>query len=117
MPTARPSPHSHGPSEIWKRPAVQRTAAREQRRIGARLRGLRIERGLSQEAAAEAMGLHAKHLQRLEAGTANATLATLVAVVLVYKVPLRALFEDEDEGEATPGVKTGKQKARSTTAS
>ena len=64
------------------------------------------------------MGLHAKHVQRVEAGTANVTLATLVAMVLAYKVPLRVLFEDEDEAEAaTPAVKTGTQKARPTIAS
>jgi len=44
MPTPRRSPHSHGPSEIWNRPVVARTAAREQRRIGVRLRALRLER-------------------------------------------------------------------------
>ena len=54
---------------------------------------MRLARKLSQEAAAESMGIHAKHLQRIEQGTANLTFATLVAICAAYKLPLAALFE------------------------
>jgi transcriptional regulator with XRE-family HTH domain len=50
---------------------------------------------LSQEAAAERIGIHAKHLQRIETGSVNVTIATLVAVAVAYSVPLLRLFEPE----------------------
>jgi transcriptional regulator with XRE-family HTH domain len=70
-----------------------RALREEQRRLGARLRALRDERALTQEQAAEQIGLHSNHLQRLERGAANVTLATLVAVSLAYRVSVRSLFE------------------------
>jgi transcriptional regulator with XRE-family HTH domain len=70
-----------------------RALREEQRRLGARLRALREERALTQEQAAERIGLHSNHLQRLERGAANVTLATLVAVSLAYGVSIRSLFE------------------------
>jgi len=63
-----------------------------------RLRELREERELSQEQAAELMGIHPKSMPRIEGGTANPTVATLVAASVAYKVPLRDLFPEEDKG-------------------
>jgi transcriptional regulator with XRE-family HTH domain len=63
-----------------------------------RLRELREERGLTQEQAAELMGVHPKSMPRIEGGTANPTVATLVAASVAYKVPLRDLFSEEEEG-------------------
>jgi transcriptional regulator with XRE-family HTH domain len=63
-----------------------------------RLRELRLAVGLTQEQAAEMMGLHPKYMPRLEGGTANPTVATLVAASVAYKVPLRELFADQGEG-------------------
>ena len=48
------------------------------------------------------MGIHPKSMLRLEGGTTNPTVATLVAVSVAFKVPLRDLFpevEEEDGGE------------------
>lgn len=87
-----PSPGDHGRSEVRERPAYAKALAREQRRLGRRLRALRQERGLTQEAAAERIGLSSKHLRRLESGQANVTLATLVACALAYRVGLASLF-------------------------
>ncbi|ATB44840.1 transcriptional regulator [Corallococcus macrosporus DSM 14697] len=42
------------------------------------------------------MGLHPKYMPRLEGGTANPTVATLVAASMAYKVPLRELFPGLD---------------------
>jgi len=61
-----------------------------------RLRELREERGFSQEHAAELMGIHPKSMPRIEGGTANPTLATLVAAAMAYDVPLRDLFPEDD---------------------
>jgi transcriptional regulator with XRE-family HTH domain len=67
------------------------------KRLGGRLRDLRVERGLSQEEAAEVMGIHPKSMPRLEGGTTNPTVATLVAASVAYKVPLRDLFPETEE--------------------
>ncbi|WP_140860184.1 helix-turn-helix domain-containing protein [Myxococcus xanthus] len=62
-----------------------------------KLREARQARGLTQEQAAEMMGLHPKYMPRLEGGSANPTVATLVAASVAYKVPLRDLFPGSDE--------------------
>ncbi len=90
-----PSRHAHGPSEIWKRAGARVAIAAARKALASRLRLLREERGLTQEAAAELAGLHAKHLQRIERGSANATIATLAALCLAYGVGLDALFSRE----------------------
>ena len=92
MAVDRPSPGDHGRSEVRERAALGRVLAREQRRLGARLRNLRLARQLSQEDAAERIGLSAKHLRRIELGQSNVTLATLVALSVAYAVPVPALF-------------------------
>ncbi|MCP3105483.1 helix-turn-helix transcriptional regulator [Myxococcus sp. K15C18031901] len=56
-----------------------------------------MERGFTQEQAAEAIGVHPKHIIKMEQGAANVTVATLVAVSVAFKVPLRDLFPDSDE--------------------
>ena len=74
----------------------------ERRRLGERLRALRKGFEWSQTEAAENIGLHPVHVSRLEGGTANVTISTLVAVALAYKVPLRALFEEEHHDAEQP---------------
>jgi len=59
------------------------------------LRSLRLELGLSQEAAAERVGITDRQLRRLELGQANVTLATLVACAVAYRVQLARLFGDD----------------------
>jgi DNA-binding XRE family transcriptional regulator len=81
-----------GRSEIWDRRAVVAAARRERTRVGDRLRKLREARGFSQERAAERIGIHAKHLLRVEQGDANVTIATLVAAAIAYGVQVRDLF-------------------------
>ncbi|WP_409014956.1 helix-turn-helix transcriptional regulator [Archangium sp.] len=97
MPTAGKTPTKRR-SEIWTRGPTARAIKRELRRVGERLRELRLERGLTQEQAAEAIGLHPKHMIKMEQGNANLTLATLVAASVAYKVPLRDLFPEEEPG-------------------
>lgn len=48
---------------------------------------LRARAGLSQEELADAAGLAPRHLQKLEAGTVNATLATIVSLAKALHVP------------------------------
>jgi len=110
MPRRPTSPHSHGRSEARARPAVMREVARERKRLGLRLRGLRERAGLTQEEAAELTGLHVKHLQRLERGAANATLVTLVACAQAYAVALPSVLADEPAGEPFERLEPGTER-------
>jgi DNA-binding XRE family transcriptional regulator len=74
---------------------------RERKRLGLRLRELRRERGLTQEQAAEMIGIHPKYMPRVEAGRANLTVDTLIAASVAYEVALCDLFtEDREENSA-----------------
>ncbi len=90
-----------------------RALREEQRRLGARLKALREERALTQEQAAEQIGLHSNHLQRLERGAANVTLATLVALSLAYRVSVRSLFEEpRSQRQTQPFRRLASEKVR-----
>ncbi len=78
---------------MWTRPSVVRAIEKEQRRLGARLRAIRTEQGISQQLAAELAGVHPTTMSGIERGKMNVTAATLVALALAYKVPLRSFFE------------------------
>ena len=73
-------------------PVRRRAFDRVTRRLGERLRELRVGRALSQEAAAELAGIHAKRLSEIESARGNVTLATLVGLSVAYGVPVSALF-------------------------
>jgi XRE family transcriptional regulator, regulator of sulfur utilization len=76
-------------SEARTRPGLNRTA----REVGARVYELRTEHGLTQEELGVRAGIDSKHVQKLEHGHANATLATLASVAEALQVPLRALLD------------------------
>jgi transcriptional regulator with XRE-family HTH domain len=63
-------------------------------RLGKRIRQLREERKLSQERLAEDAKLAAKHLQDMEHGRTNPTVASLVALAKALGVSLHVLFEE-----------------------
>jgi transcriptional regulator with XRE-family HTH domain len=85
---------SRGKPELWRssaRSAPGVTTALV--RLGKRIRALRAERELTQEAAAEAARLDEKHWQDIEAGRTNPTVATLVGIARSLKVRLFDLFD------------------------
>lgn len=59
---------------------------RAYRELGARLRAARLATGLSQEAVARATGIPYRRYQRLESGTINTTIKTLVRVAGALEV-------------------------------
>jgi transcriptional regulator with XRE-family HTH domain len=61
-------------------------------RLGARIRELRVQGGLTQEQVAELARLDAKHMQAIEMGRENVTMATLVAISKALGVKLADLF-------------------------
>jgi DNA-binding XRE family transcriptional regulator len=62
--------------------------------LGRNIKQARIASGLTQEALALATGLTAQHLQRLERGLANPTLATVYAIADALSRPVHALLSE-----------------------
>jgi transcriptional regulator with XRE-family HTH domain len=83
MPTPK-RPRDHGPSRTYRASARYKAEAKA---IGMRVRKLRHARGLSLYQASEAMDVELRHLQRLETGVLNVTLATLLRVAEGLGVP------------------------------
>jgi len=59
--------------------------------LGKRVRAIRERKGLSQEAAATAAHLDAKHFQAIESGRANITFATLFGLARAFEMPMTSL--------------------------
>lgn len=70
-------------------PEVQAAAVR----LGRRVRQLRLDSGLTQEALASRAQIDGKHLQVIEQGRTNVTLATLVALSTALQVSVADLLE------------------------
>ncbi len=62
-------------------------------RLGARIRSIREEKGLSREEAAHRGGIHATHWSAIELSNTNATVATLVGIAEALDVRLEDLFK------------------------
>ena len=69
-----------------------------------RLRTLRKESGLTQDALADLSGLHVTYIAGLEGGKRNPTLITLTRLATALGVSLSGLFEgvDENAGGSSP---------------
>jgi transcriptional regulator with XRE-family HTH domain len=65
-----------------------------QRIVGRNLRRYRVERGLSQEAFADEMGVHRTYFSSVERGERNLTLQTLERIAAFLAVDPRSLLED-----------------------
>lgn len=63
-------------------------------RLGKRIQELRHAAELTQEELAHRAGLDGKHLQEIEGGRINATVATLVGIAKALDVSLAELFAD-----------------------
>lgn len=65
--------------------------------FGDRVRALRIRAGLSQEALAEASGLHRTYVSSLERGQRNVGLDNILALAEALGVPASQLFEEDQD--------------------
>jgi transcriptional regulator with XRE-family HTH domain len=75
-------------------PVVEAEIARVQRKIGEAVARHRSLRSLTQEAAAERAGLDVRYWQRIEAGSVNVTVRTLVRVALAIGASVCDLVVD-----------------------
>jgi transcriptional regulator with XRE-family HTH domain len=77
--------------------------ARVLERIGRRIAEVRAERGLTQAALAEELGVATRYVQRVEAGSENLTVETLVKFANALTVPLTDLFVQPTTRAPRPG--------------
>jgi transcriptional regulator with XRE-family HTH domain len=80
--------------------------------IGANVRGLRLRRGLTQEALAERAGVSTVHIQRVEAGGANVSVTLLVALADALGVPPARLLKRASRADRRPGRPSAKRSRR-----
>jgi transcriptional regulator with XRE-family HTH domain len=66
------------------------------KKIGLKIKLLRIERKISQQDLAAACNFEKSNLARIESGRTNPTVATLLKICKVLDVPISQLFEFED---------------------
>jgi transcriptional regulator with XRE-family HTH domain len=77
------------------RSRYERALAREQDKLGQRLHELRVAAGLTQQEAAQVVGMSERQIRRLEHGLPNVMFGTLLALAMAYGVGVRDLFPDE----------------------
>jgi transcriptional regulator with XRE-family HTH domain len=66
------------------------------KKIGLKIKLLRIERKISQQDLAAACNFEKSNLARIEAGRTNPTVATLLKICQVLDISISQLFEFED---------------------
>jgi transcriptional regulator with XRE-family HTH domain len=59
--------------------------------VGAELRRLRVERGLTQEGVAKRVGMHRTYLNQIEAGSRNVSLGVLARLSAVLDASLSSV--------------------------
>ncbi len=72
-------------------PKAEEDALRK--RLGLRVRLLRVERGWSQEVLAELAGLHRNYIGHIERAELNAGIANLARIAGAFGVPVWTLFD------------------------
>jgi transcriptional regulator with XRE-family HTH domain len=70
--------------------------------VGARLKMLRVQRGMSQTAVAESVGLTFQQIQKYENGSNRISASRLVEFASALGVPIRSFFEGLAADDAQP---------------
>jgi len=82
---------------------MARETSAVQKDMGRRMRELRRERGLTQEAFAEKLGMLAPNYARIEQGRMNVTIDTIVRIANALGVAVAELFKRPTTRAARPG--------------
>jgi transcriptional regulator with XRE-family HTH domain len=72
--------------------------------VGAELRRLRVERGLTQEGVAKRVGMHRTYLNQIEAGSRNVSLGVLARLSAVLDASLSSVVGVADGLDPGPRV-------------
>lgn len=64
------------------------------RRVGNRIKKMRGEKGVSQEALADTVGIDRSYMSGIERGVRNVSILKLRDVARALKVPIRALLDE-----------------------
>ena len=80
--------------------------------VGARLKRLRTQRGMTLTGVAAATGISKSTMSRLETGQRRPTLELLLALSHAYRVPLDDLVAAPEEGDPRIQLKPGRVKGR-----
>ncbi|HEX8900442.1 helix-turn-helix transcriptional regulator [Vitreimonas sp.] len=81
-----------------------RTAGEIDRHVGLRVRTLRLERGLSQEDLAEAIGVTFQQIQKYEKGVNRVAASTLFAICKVLDSDVASFLPKVDGTNTSPNV-------------
>lgn len=71
--------------------------------VGAELRRLRVERGLTQETLAQRVGVHRTYLNQVEAGSRNVSVGVLAKLSVVLDARLSSVVGVADGLDPGPG--------------
>ena len=64
--------------------------------VAKRLRAARLQRGVSQESAGQAIGVSFQQMQKYEKGTNRITAAKLFQLATLYDLPIQWFFDDAE---------------------
>lgn len=78
--------------DISRQAVCMKAEQRHLKSMGKRLQRIRKEKGVTQEALAEAVGVHSTYISMVERGIRNPTFKTLDKIAHVLKVDIRELF-------------------------
>ena len=75
-----------------RRQSIQTDTEGKLRKLGAAIREVRVERGLSQEALADAAGIDRSHMGKIERGERNVSVLNVARVSDALKVSVASLM-------------------------
>lgn len=101
-----PLPRQSGRS-VNTPPSVPETAQKIDDWISQRVKQARLERGFSQEALAQKLGISLQQIHKYEAGRNRISATRLAAIADVLGKPLDAFFEGLEEGESADAAPVG----------
>lgn len=81
------------------------------KRVGERIRAMRIQRGMSQSEMAKIVGISQAHMSNIENGHSNITLENLFALHDILGVSMASFFVDIEEINVTASQVQGRKEA------